>query len=91
LDTTGISAVELYYDPYDIEIDSNPHPVWKRMREEAPLYHNEKYNFYALSRCEDVARELPNWETYRPERHASVTFELERHAGVTLEKACRVG
>ncbi len=74
MDTTGISAVELYYDPYDIEIDSNPYPVWKRMREEAPLYHNEKYNFYALSRYEDVARELPNWETYRSGRGTTADF-----------------
>ena len=65
---TGSSAIELYYDPYDAEIDDNPYPAWKRMREEAPLYYNEKYNFYALSRYEDVARELPNWETYRSGR-----------------------
>jgi cytochrome P450 len=62
------STVELYYDPYDSDIDDNPYPVWKRMREEAPLYYNDKYNFYALSRYDDVARELPNWETYRSGR-----------------------
>lgn len=65
---TSPSAVELYYDPFDVDIDSNPYPVWKRMREEAPLYYNEKYNFYALSRYDDVARELHNWETYRSGR-----------------------
>jgi len=48
--------VELYYDPFDHAIDDDPYPVWKRMRAEAPLYFNEKYNFYALSRYEDVAR-----------------------------------
>ena len=65
---TGTSAVDLYYDPYDFAIDDDPYPVWKRLRDEAPLYYNEKYNFYALSRYEDVARELPNWETYRSGR-----------------------
>ena len=65
---TGASAVALYYDPFDLDIDDNPYPVWKRMREEAPLYYNERHNFYALSRYEDVARELPNWETYRSGR-----------------------
>ena len=29
---------ELYYDPYDFEIDADPHPIWRRMRDEAPLY-----------------------------------------------------
>jgi len=57
---TGTSAVELYYDPFDSDIDDNPYPVWKRMREQAPLYYNDRYNLYALSRYEDVARELPN-------------------------------
>jgi len=42
--------------------------VWKRMREEAPLYYNEKHDFYALSRYDDVSRELPNWATYRSGR-----------------------
>ncbi|HAC81729.1 MAG: cytochrome P450 [Candidatus Binatia bacterium] len=45
---------ELYYDPYDYAIDANPHPVWQRLREEAPLYYNEKLDFYALSRFDDV-------------------------------------
>ncbi|MBW2291715.1 MAG: cytochrome P450 [Deltaproteobacteria bacterium] len=45
---------ELNYDPYDYDIDANPHPVWKRMRDEAPVYRNEKFDFYALSRFEDV-------------------------------------
>lgn len=54
-----------YYDPFDFEIDDDPYPVWKRMRDAKPLYHNEKYGFYALSRYEDVARELTNWNDYR--------------------------
>ena len=37
------AAPELYYDPYDFEIDADPYPVWKRLRDEAPLYFNEKY------------------------------------------------
>lgn len=63
-----VKDVDLYYDPFDFAIDDDPYPMWRRMREEAPLYYNEKYDFYALSRYEDVARELPNWQTYRSGR-----------------------
>jgi len=56
---------ELYYDPFDYAIDDDPYPVWARMRDEAPLYFNAKYNFYALSRYADVVRALPDWHTYR--------------------------
>ncbi len=62
---TGASTVDLYYDPFDFAIDDDPYPVWKRMRDEAPLYYNEKYNFYALSRYDDVAQGLHDWDTYR--------------------------
>ncbi len=44
----------LYFDPYDYEIDAKPYPIWKRLRDEAPVYRNEKYDFYALSRFDDV-------------------------------------
>jgi cytochrome P450 len=84
---TGAKAVELYYDPYDFDIDDNPYPVWKRMREEAPLYYNDRYNFYALSRYEDVERELHNWETYRSGRGttADILFNnIEVPPGILL-------
>ena len=67
-DMTRPKAVDLYYDPFDFAIDDDPYPVWRRLREEAPLYYNEQHDFYALSRWDDVARELPNWQTYRSGR-----------------------
>jgi cytochrome P450 len=45
---------DLYYDPYDYDIDADPYPIWRRMRDEAPLYRNNRYDFYALSRFADV-------------------------------------
>jgi cytochrome P450 len=55
---------DVYYDPYDFEIDADPYPVWKRLRDERPLYYNERYDFFALSRYEDVQRCLVDWRTY---------------------------
>jgi cytochrome P450 len=78
---TGASTTEVYYDPFDFDIDDDPYPIWKRMRDEMPLYHNEKYNFYALSRYEDVAPELTNWETYRSGRGTTIDIIM---SGVTL-------
>src|SRR3954452_4079992 len=54
----------VYYDPYDFEIDSDPYPIWKRMRDEQPLYYNSKYDFFALSRYEDVERCSKDWRRY---------------------------
>ena len=83
----GASAVEVYYDPFDFAIDDDPYPTWKRLRDEAPLYYNEKFNFYALSRFEDVSRELPNFETYRSGRGTTmdvIMSGIEVPPGVVL-------
>ncbi|WP_068181167.1 cytochrome P450 [Mycobacterium sp. UM_CSW] len=69
---TGASTAKVYYDPFDFEIDDDPYPIWKRLRDEAPVYYNEKYNFYALSRYEDVSRELMNFDTYRSGRGTTI-------------------
>ena len=55
---------DVYYDPYDFEIDADPYPVWRRLRDERPLYYNERYDFFALSRFEDVQKCLVDWRTY---------------------------
>src|SRR5262245_28303316 len=64
----GMAATDVYYDPYDFDIDSDPYPVWKRLRDERPLYYNERYDFYALSRFEDVERCSVDWRTYSSAR-----------------------
>jgi cytochrome P450 len=62
--TATESESELYYDPYDFDIDADPYPIWKRLRDEQPLYYNEKYDFYAVSRFDDVEKGLVDWKTY---------------------------
>jgi cytochrome P450 len=55
----------IYYDPFDATIDKDPHSVWHRMRDEAPLWYNEKYDFFALTRFDDVEKAMIDWDTYR--------------------------
>jgi cytochrome P450 len=61
---TLTSGSAVYYDPYDVDIDADPYPTFRRLREEAPLYRNEVHDFYALSRYEDVERGLVDKDTY---------------------------
>jgi cytochrome P450 len=58
------SMTEVYYDPYDVDINADPYPVYRRLREEAPLYYNDVHDFYAVSRYEDVERGLLDAKTY---------------------------
>jgi cytochrome P450 len=45
---------DLYWDPWDPEMNAHPYELFRRLRDEAPLYYNEKHDFYALSRAADV-------------------------------------
>ena len=44
----------VYFDPYDVGINADPYPTYTRLRDEAPIYHNERFDFWALSRHADV-------------------------------------
>jgi cytochrome P450/acyl-CoA synthetase (AMP-forming)/AMP-acid ligase II len=55
---------DLYYDPYDVAITADPYPVLRRLRDEAPLYYNERFDFYALSRFDDVQSALVDTDTF---------------------------
>jgi cytochrome P450 len=81
------SATDVYYDPFDFEIDDDPYPVWRRLRDEAPLYCNDKYKFYALSRYDDVSPALTDWDTMRSGRGTTIEIILsgmEMPPGVIL-------
>jgi cytochrome P450 len=55
---------DAYFDPYDVEINADPYPVFRRLREEAPLYHNEQHDFYALSRYDDVNKAIVDHDLF---------------------------
>ncbi|HEY6531702.1 MAG TPA: cytochrome P450 [Acidimicrobiales bacterium] len=57
-------AADLTYDPYDVAINADPYPTYRRLRDEAPLYYNAEYDFYALSRYDDVEASLKDWRRF---------------------------
>ncbi len=71
---TLTTSDDIYWDPYDHVVDANAQEIWKRMRDDAPLYYNEKFDFYALTRFDDVLAVMLDTETYSS-RHAT-TLEI---------------
>ena len=59
------TSQDVYYDPYDTALCEDPYPAFKRLREEAPLYYNERYDFYAVSRFADVEASLVDRKRFR--------------------------
>jgi cytochrome P450 len=58
----------IHWDPYSTRYFSDPHAAFRRLREEAPVYYNAEYDFYAVSRYEDVERGLADCETFSSAR-----------------------
>jgi cytochrome P450 len=61
---TAQAAGDVYYDPYDVAINADPYPTFRRLRDEAPIYHNDRYDVWALSRHADVEKGLVDWQTF---------------------------
>lgn len=50
--------MDLFYSPFDFDIQDDPYPVYARLRAEAPVYRNEADDFWAVSRHADVVAAL---------------------------------
>jgi len=82
VDDTGV-----YFDPYDVDINADPYPVYERLRDDAPAYHNERYDFWALSRHEDIQTALKTWQTFSNTRSDILDIikaDIELPPGVIL-------
>jgi cytochrome P450 len=58
----------VYWEPFEARFITDPYPVYERLREEAPLYRNDKHDFYAVSRYADVELGLSDWRTFSSSR-----------------------
>ena len=67
---TVSAANDVYFDPYDVDLIADPYPMFRRLREEAPLYYNEQHDFFALSRFADVDDALVDYQTFSSARGA---------------------
>jgi len=76
-----VSPNDVYFDPYDVDINADPYPTYERLRDEAPIYHNEQFDFWAISRHADVERGMVDWQTLSSTR--SDILDIIR-AGVDL-------
>jgi cytochrome P450 len=78
---------EIRYDPYEPALQVDPYPVFRRLREEMPLYYNEEYDFFALSRFDDVEDALKDAGTFSSARGAIlelIKIDMDLPSGVFI-------
>jgi cytochrome P450 len=61
---TTLNKTPVEFDPFSAEFFNDPTELYRRMRDEAPVYFNEKYGFYALFLYEDVCTAHKDWPTF---------------------------
>ncbi|HWC34466.1 MAG TPA: cytochrome P450 [Mycobacteriales bacterium] len=70
------TATPLVFDPFSEEFYNGPWETYRRMRDEAPVYYDEKYGFYALTRHEDVLAAFRDTETFSSARGIDLEMVL---------------
>jgi cytochrome P450 len=71
-----LPAGTVEFDPFSEVFFNDPFNTYRRLRDEAPVYHNEKYGFWALSRYEDVEPALKDFDTYSSARGITLDMYL---------------
>ena len=52
------------FDPFSEEFFNDPYELYRRLRDEAPVYYSERHGFYALSRFADVLAAHRDWQAF---------------------------
>ena len=58
-----MNTTSIDYDPFTAGLD-DPYETYRRLRDEQPLHHSERYGFYAVSRYDDVRAVSRDWQTF---------------------------
>jgi cytochrome P450 len=67
-------SAELNWDPYNAGYFADPYPVFRRLREETPVYYNAEHDFYAVSRYEDIVQGMLDVRTFSSSRGDVLEF-----------------
>ncbi len=75
------TAPDVVWNPLDPSYKAEPHPIWRRLRDEAPLYRDEQYDFWALSRFADVMAASMDPRTFSSAHGTVLEMMSERPVG----------
>src|SRR5262245_38881520 len=72
----SVTTSDVSFDLYDRVAFADPYDILRRLRDVAPLYYNEQYDFFAVSRYEDVSRVLADRDTFISGK--GMTYEVQK-------------
>ncbi|GAB3223807.1 cytochrome P450 [Mycolicibacterium hippocampi] len=79
-DQSAASENVVHFDPFSDEFFNDPFETYRRLRDHAPVYHSAQYDFWALSRYEDVAPAMRDHETYSSAKGVTLDHFIDSDA-----------
>src|SRR6476660_1132017 len=76
-----VSGGPVVFDPYSDDYFDSPFETYRRMRDEAPVYYSEKYDFWALTRYDDVSAAIRDHATFSSAK--GVTLDIVKAAAAS--------
>jgi cytochrome P450 len=61
---TALSDAPLEFDPFSDEYFNGAYDLYRRLRNDAPVYFSEQYGFWAMFRYDDVCAAHKDWQTF---------------------------
>jgi cytochrome P450 len=55
---------DVSYDPFSVEMNEDPYPTYKRLRDECPVHYNPDRGLWSLSRYHDIQASARDWNTF---------------------------
>jgi cytochrome P450 len=84
-----VSGEPVVFDPYSDDYFDSPFETYRRMRDEAPVYYSEKYDFWALTRYDDVSAAIRDHKTFSSAK--GVTLDIVKAAAQSQDPGSVTG
>jgi cytochrome P450 len=80
------SAISIEFDPFSTEFFNGAYDTYRRLRDEAPIYYNATWDFWALTRYEDVAPATKDHETFSSAKGATLDMVKAHDDAIPVPK-----
>jgi cytochrome P450 len=83
---TSVSDGSLQFDPFSADFFNGAYDTYRRLRDEAPVYYSEKWDFWALTRYDDVAPATKDHETFSSAKGATLDMVKAHDDAIPVPK-----
>ncbi|OBF20386.1 cytochrome P450 [Mycobacterium sp. ACS4331] len=83
---SAVTGGPVEFDPFSSDFFDGAYGTYRRLRDEAPVYHNAKWDFWALTRYDDVATATRDHETYSSAKGATLDMVKAHDNAIPVPK-----